>query len=313
MKNPTPTSPPGPPPEHFPAPWASDWGEDPYGLWQSLTYRGVRQAFRWMPPGRFLMGSPENEYARYDNELQHEVILTRGFWLAETACTQALWQAVMGENPSYFKGDQRPVERVSWNEAQDFIKRINGTVPGLEARLPTEAEWEYACRAGTTTSFSFGEDITPDQVNYDGNYPYRVDKTGLSRGETVEVASLPANPWGLYEMHGNVWEWCQDWYGDYPKGPVVDLTGPTTGERRVLRGGSWILLGRCARSAYRLRDEPGDRVDDFGFRLALGPKLRRDERAGQGKGGAGQTAREAPGGREKRGRAGPAARKQPAK
>ena len=297
MKHSASTPPPGPPPEHFPAPWASDWGEDPYGLWQSLTYRGVRQAFRWMPPGRFLMGSPEDEHDRDNDELQHEVMLSRGFWLAETACTQALWRAVMEKNPSQFQGERRPVETVSWDEVQDFIARLNGAVPGLEARLPTEAEWEYACRAGTTTPFSFDGDITSEQVNY-----------GVQRQETVEVASLPANPWGLYEMHGNVWEWCQDGYGVYPAEPVIDPTGPETGEGRVLRGGSWFYVGRYARSAYRLRDEPGNRYASYGFRLALGPELRRDERAGGGEGGAGQTARGAPGGREKRGRAGPAER-----
>ncbi|MBE2295280.1 MAG: formylglycine-generating enzyme family protein [Phycisphaerales bacterium] len=273
MTNPAPTPPPGPAPEHFPAPWASDWGEDPCGLWQSLTYRSVRQAFRWLPPGQFLMGSPENEHDRGSDEFQHEVTLTRGFWLAETACTQALWQAVMGKNPSQFKGERRPVEQVSWNEVQEFIKRLNDVVPGLTARLPTEAEWEYACRAGTTTPFSFGEDITPEQVNYDGQYPYRGSKKGLSRGETVEVASLPANPWGLYEMHGNVWEWCQDQYGDYSQGPVIDPTGTETGGRRVLRGGSWLDDGRLVRSAYRPRHDPGFRLDFIGFRLALGPEL----------------------------------------
>jgi formylglycine-generating enzyme required for sulfatase activity len=150
----------------------------------------------------------------------------------------------------------------------------------LEARLPTEAEWEYACRAGTITPFSFGEDITPDQVNYDGNSPYRGSKKGLSRGETVEVASLPANPWGLYEMHGNVWEWCQDWFRAYPAEPVVDPTGPEAGERRVLRGGSWFRNGRNARAACRVRVESGLRGRIDGFRLALGPEIRQDERAG---------------------------------
>ncbi|MDG4550166.1 MAG: formylglycine-generating enzyme family protein [Candidatus Contendobacter sp.] len=289
--------------------WAHTLGRDGKGLFAAFSIRGVTQRVRWIWPGRFLMGSPEEEHDRFSNELQHEVILTRGFWLAETACTQALWQAAMGKNPSGFKGQQRPVETVSWDDAQDFIARLNGAVPGLEARLPTEAEWEYACRAGTTTPFSFGEDITPEQVNYGGSYPYRGNQKGQYRGKTVEVASLPANPWGLYEMHGNVWEWCQDWYGAYHAESAVDPPGPETGEWRVLRGGSWFDFGRNARSASRIHGGPGDRSDDFGFRLALGPELRQDERAGQGQGGVGQTAREAPGGREKRGRAGPAARK----
>ncbi|MCB1777332.1 MAG: formylglycine-generating enzyme family protein [Candidatus Competibacteraceae bacterium] len=239
---------------------------------------------RWIWPGRFLMGSPENEHGREDDEFQHEVILTRGFWLAETACTQSLWQAVMGKNPSEFKGEQRPVEEVSWDDVQDFIKRLNDAVPGLTARLPTEAEWEYACRAGTITPFSFGEDITPEQVNYDGKYPYHGNKKGLDRSETVEVASLPANPWGLYEMHGNVWEWCQDWYGGYPQGSIIDPTGSETGEGRVLRGGSWFHNGRYVRSAYRNLFDPGYRDGFYGFRLALGPELRQEEpvKAGQG-------------------------------
>jgi len=306
VKNPAPAPPPGPPPSIFPPPGLATGAKTPTDC--GMTYRGVRQAFRWLPPGRFLMGSPEDEHNRLDNELQHEVILTRGFWLAETACTQALWQSVTGKNPSHFKGERRPVEQVSWNDVQDFIARLNGAVPGLEVRLPTEAEWEYACRAGTTTPFSFGEDITPEQVNYDGDYPYRSGKKGRSRGETVEVASLPANPWGLYEMHGNVWEWCQDWYGVYPEGSVADPTGPDPGGRRVLRGGSWIDFGRDARSAYRDHSEPGLRRGSLGFRLALGPEPWRDEPVRQGEGGAGQTVREAPGGRGQRGRAGPAGR-----
>ncbi|MDS4040296.1 MAG: formylglycine-generating enzyme family protein [Candidatus Competibacter sp.] len=249
-------------------PWAHTLGRDGKGLFAAFSIRGVTQRVRWIWPGRFLMGSPEDEHDRLDGELQHEVILTRGFWLAETACTQALWRAVTGENPSHFKGERRPVERVSWSDAQQFIEQLNSAVPGLEARLPTEAEWEYACRAGTTTLFSFGEDITPEQVNYNGNYPYRGEK-GLSRGETVEVASLPANPWGLYEMHGNVYEWCQDWYSDYPEGLAVDPPGPATGDRRVLRGGSWFYGGRDARSAFRSHFVPGIRHHLYGFRLAL--------------------------------------------
>ncbi|MEW6220414.1 MAG: formylglycine-generating enzyme family protein [Thermodesulfobacteriota bacterium] len=227
-------------PDSFPAPWASDWGEDRYGrLWMAFTFQGVRQVLRWIRPGSFQMGSPPNEPERFKNEEQHEVILTRGFWLADTACSQRLWQAVMGENPSRFKGEARPVERVGWEDCQAFLARINEQVPGLELRLPSEAEWEYACRAGTTTPFSFGTTITPDQVNYDGNHPYAGDRKGLYRQETVDVKSLPANPWGLYEMHGNVWEWCADWYGEYSAATVVDPVGPFTGTGRVLRGGSW--------------------------------------------------------------------------
>ncbi len=288
--------------------WADQASMDPNGVIATFRVRKVTQRMRWIWPGQFWMGSPKDEHDRFDDELQHEVILTRGFWLAETACTQALWRAVMGQNPSHFQGERRPVEQVSWNDVQEFIVRLNGAVPGLAARLPTEAEWEYACRAGTTTPFSFGEDITSEQVNYDGDYPYRSDKKELSRGETVEVGSLPANPWGLYEMHGNVWEWCQDGYGVYPEGSVADPTGPPPGVRRVLRGGSWIRYGRDARSASRNRHEPGARSHDFGFRLALGPEPWRDEPVRQGEGGAGQTAREAPGGRGQRGRAAPAGR-----
>jgi formylglycine-generating enzyme required for sulfatase activity len=231
---------------------------------------GVRQALRWIPPGRFRMGSPSTEPERDDDERLHEVVLTWGFWLAETACTQALWEAVMGENPSHFKGLERPVENVSWEDVQGFIARLNERVSGLEVRLPTEAEWEYACRAGTKTPFWFGDQITPEQANYDGNYPYAGGKKGVYREETVEVKALPANGWGLYQMHGNVWEWCADWYSEYPEGTVIDPSGPQGGADRVLRGGSWVVNGRRLRSAYRNRDGPGNRYGHIGFRLARG-------------------------------------------
>jgi len=258
-------------PPCFPEPWASAWGEDRFGLWMTLIYQNAKQTFRWIEPGAFMMGSPETELGRYDRETQHEVTLTQGYWLADSACTQALWLAVTGDNPSRFKDDaNNPVEQISWNDADKFIHQINQSVIGLDARLPTEAEWEYACRAGTATPFSLGENMTPDQVNYDGNYPYAGGAKGLYREKTVPVKSLPPNPWGLHEMHGNVWEWCQDRFAAFDAMPQTDPLGPETGADRVLRGGSWLYHGRYVRSAHRGRLEPDGRGSNFGFRLALG-------------------------------------------
>ena len=250
-------------------------GRDQYGLYVDLMVKSIIQRFRWCEPGTFMMGSPPDEPERYNDEVLHQVTLTRGFWLADTTVTQALWQAVMGNKPSRFKGAERPVERVSWKDAQDFIKKLNGMVPGLSARLPWEAEWEYACRAGTTTPFSFGANITPEQVNYDGNYPYDNGKKGFYRQEPVVVKSLPCNAWGFYEMHGNVWEWCQDYYQeDLGVESAVDPHGPDTGDFRVVRGGSWFDGGGRVRSACRLGNVPGYRLSIQGFRLSLGHELR---------------------------------------
>ncbi|WP_374495622.1 formylglycine-generating enzyme family protein [Zoogloea sp.] len=261
-------------PDPFPPPWASEWEEDAeWGLAATLNLNGVKQTFRWIQPGTFLMGSPRDELGRYSDETQHKVTLSRGYWLADTACTQALWQAVMGDNPSRFKVyPANPVEQVSWNDVQTFFARLDALVPGLDAGLPSEAQWENACRAGTTTPFSFGENITSEQVNYDGNFPYAGGKKGLYRACTVPVKSLPPNPWGLYEMHGNVREWCADWFGNYPQGPQVDPSGPPEGVERVLRGGSWINDGQYCRAAARCRNEPGFRGNTIGFRLAPGQR-----------------------------------------
>ncbi|CAG1021730.1 Formylglycine-generating enzyme [Patescibacteria group bacterium] len=261
-------------PKPFPTLWATAFGEDEYGLWIELTVNNVKQVFRWIEAGTFLMGSPEDEPERLERETQHQVTLTHGYWLAETACTQALWQAVMGNNPAEFKGENNPVEKVSWLDTQTFLDKLNQLIPNLNARLPTEAEWEYACRAGTTTPFSFGENITPEQVNYDGNYPYNGAEKGLYRGKTVAVKSLPPNDWGLYEMHGNVWEWCDDWFGDYPNQAVTNPTGATEGISRVLRGGSWFDFAGGARSAVRSGNDPGYRNLLIGFRFALGQPAR---------------------------------------
>jgi formylglycine-generating enzyme required for sulfatase activity len=257
-------------PDEFPEAWASDWGEDEYGIFMGFTYKGVRQDFRWIEPGTFLMGSPTDEPARDNDETQHAVTLSKGYWLADTCVTQALWEAVMGANPSRFQGANHPVENVSWDDAQAFITRMNEMKAALRLCLPTEAQWEYACRAGTSTPFSFGDEISPEIVNYDGNYPYHNGSKGEFREQTVEVGSLPPNAWGLYEMHGNVWEWCQDWYGDYGAVAQVDPQGPGEGTRRVWRGGSWFILGRLCRSACRDHFGPSFHYGSNGFRLARG-------------------------------------------
>ena len=261
-------------PIQFPDAWASEWGEDRYGLWQAFTYQGIRHAFRWIPPGSFMMGSPESEQGRYEDEDLHSVSLSRGFWLAETTVTQALWRAVMPENISTFKGDNRPVETVSWDDVQAFIERLKQLHPGLHTRLPWEAEWEYACRAGRLTPFNFDGAMTLTKVNYRGTWEYKVDEWGEgAKRETAEVKSYPCNDWGLYEMHGNVWEWCQDrWQSNLGKEAVCDpwqqpLDSVTA---RVVRGGSWINDGRFVRSAIRCGNTPDDRGDGLGFRLALG-------------------------------------------
>ncbi|MBM4202365.1 MAG: formylglycine-generating enzyme family protein [Gammaproteobacteria bacterium] len=249
----------------------------PYGVYADLSletsHGRATQRLRWIEPGTFRMGSPEDEAERKDREgPRHRVTLTRGFWLADTACTQALWLTVMGDNPSRFQGDpERPVEQVSWQRVQDFLRALEVLLPGVRADLPTEAEWEYACRAGTETPFSFGATITPEQVNYDGQYPYAGGAKGLYRGTTVPVKSLPASPWGLYEMHGNVWEWCADGQRDYTAEPAEDPVGPLSGylTLRVVRGGSRFIDAGFARSAYRFRIVPGDVSSDRGFRLCL--------------------------------------------
>lgn len=262
-------------PRPFPPPFASAWGDDRYGLWADLEVpagdgAGIVQKLRWIEPGRFLMGSPETEAERSDDEgPQHEVTISRGFWLFDTACSQGLWKAVMRSNPSYFQDANRPVETVSWNDVRKFLAKLNERIHGLDLVLPTEAQWEYACRAGTQTPFSFGETITADQVNYDGNHPYGRDKKGSYREETVPVGCLPANRWGLYEMHGNVWEWCADGRRAYTMASVTDPVGPCDlGADRALRGGSWLSYARLVRSAYRRAFHSRNRGDFSGFRCA---------------------------------------------
>jgi uncharacterized protein (TIGR02996 family) len=224
----------------------------------------VEMAFAWIPPGSFLMGSPESEEGRDDDESQHRVTLTRGFWLGVVPVTQPQWRAVMGENPSGFRGKDRPVDRVTWEDCQEFCRRLGERV-GQPFRLPTEAEWEYACRAGTTSSFFIGQTITTKLANFD--YAYGKTVRGYLREKTTPVGTFPLNAWGLFDMHGNASEWCQDWYADYTPKAGQDPTGPARGMERVLRGGSWSSSPQNCRAASRFQYTPAFRFYPFGVRV----------------------------------------------
>ena len=232
--------------------------------------------FVYIEPGTFMMGSPADEPDRGSDETQHQVTLSKGFYIQITEVTQGQWTAVMGSNPSHFKncGDDCPVESVSWDDTQSFITALNALGEGTY-RLPTEAQWEYACRAGSTRAFANGG-ITAYQEMYDCNNDPNLSAMGWycynSDNKTHPVAQKQANAWGLYDMHGNVWEWCQDWYGTYPSGSVTDPVGPTSGSYRVIRGGGWTGSARYCRSANRHALTPDFRdYIDRGFRVALLP------------------------------------------
>ncbi|MDD3588419.1 MAG: SUMF1/EgtB/PvdO family nonheme iron enzyme, partial [Thermoguttaceae bacterium] len=241
------------------------------GQKKTLTIKGIDYTFCWCPAGTFTMGSPETEEGRSDQETPHEVTLSRGFWLLESEVTQAMWESVMGNNPSKFKGAKLPVEQVSWTDCQEFITRLNAESSELQMRLPSEAEWEYACRAGTSSPYSFGGELNGDKANCNGNDPYGTTEKGKYLKQTREVKSYSPNAWGLYDMHGNVWEWCQDWYDKeyYKESPTTDPTGPESGSSRVYRGGGWGSIAWGCRSACRYGDDPGYRPSFLGFRLAL--------------------------------------------
>ena len=230
-----------------------------------------------IPPGMFLMGSPEGEehrYAPYEGP-QHEVIITRPFYLGIYPVTQREFEAVMGYNPSCFKDSpDHPADQVSWKKAVEFCQRLSALPAEEKAgrvyRLPTEAEWEYACRAGTTTPFHFGLTASSTQANFDGARPYGDVPVGPSLQQTSKVGSYPANAWGLYDMHGNLWEWCADWFDkDYfKKSPKKDPQGPPSGTARVIRGGAWKNEGTWLRAAYREGYGPGGHVNRQRFRVA---------------------------------------------
>jgi formylglycine-generating enzyme required for sulfatase activity len=182
--------------------------------------------------------------------------------------TQAQWKKVMGKNPSRFQGDTLPVEQVSWHECNEFCKKAS-KMDGKPYHLPSESEWEYACRANTVTAFHFGETISTDQGNFDGNYVYGIGKKGTNRQKSTPVDAFPPNDWGLFDMHGNLWEWCGDWYGIYPTEDSVDYQGPIMGAERVIRGGAWNQIPKRCRSAYRERSDPRKGRKDVGFRLCF--------------------------------------------
>ena len=211
-----------------------------------------------IPAGKFMMGSPESENDRNDDEDQHEVTLTKPYYMGKYEVTQEQWEAVMGDNPSKIKGEKLPVTHVTWKDCQDFIKKLNAKTNG-GYRFPTEAEWEFACRAGTSTAYSYGDKITPKDANYD-------------ELKTVAVGSYKPNAFGLYDMHGNVWEWCEDWYEDYPAGAVTDPKGPATGENCVYRGGSFHDGVSGVRASNRANSgTPSYRNSAGGFRLVKTP------------------------------------------
>ena len=242
----------------------------------------------WIKRGMFIMGSPEGELGRCDNEILHKVLLSKCYWLGKYPVTQAQYEAIMGGIPSCFKGGDLPMVRLSWYEAMVFCKKLTeiekaaGRLPkGYEYTLPTEAQWEYACRAGTTTALNSGKNLSDlekcpemDEVGWYAYNSGEYDSDGnwTNNGGTFPVGQKQPNDWGFYDMHGNVWEWCLDWYSDgYLASSVTDPKGASTGSDRVLRGGSWYSGACGCRSACRNRSSPGSGSIDRGFRVALSP------------------------------------------
>jgi len=256
-------------------PWAVDAGSDEFGEWADIEYAGVRQRLRWIPPGRFLMGSPPGELGRFAPEApQHEVTIGAGFWLFATPVTQALYEAVTGRNPSSVGGDDRPVETVNWDEAQAFIERLNARMPGLDLALPSEAQWEYACRAGTTTATYAGDlpDLKAAGTDVLDDIAWFRDNSGE---ELHPVAQKSPNPWGLYDMLGNVLEWCADhWHETYDGAPVDGSAWfddeADDSAAGVIRSGSCYVDARYSRAAFRQEVLPDLRSLGLGFRPARG-------------------------------------------
>ncbi|MEH1868245.1 MAG: SUMF1/EgtB/PvdO family nonheme iron enzyme [Nostoc sp.] len=228
--------------------------------------------------GKFLMGSPENEPERYSDESPQHLVTIKPFFMGKYPVTQSQWAVVAGlkkvnvdlnPEPSYFKGANRPVEQVSWDDAIEFCARLSNKT-GKTYRLPSEAEWEYACRAGTTTPFYFGETITTDLANYNGNYTYGAGSKGEYREQTTDVGKFSPNSFGLFDMHGNIWEWCQDdWHENYNKAPANGSPWISGNNQRLLRGGSFYYEPKCCRSAFRLYYRRDGNDFNVGFRVVL--------------------------------------------
>jgi formylglycine-generating enzyme required for sulfatase activity len=243
----------------------------------------------WISAGTFAMGSPTNEVQRNTNELQHSVTLTKGFYMGKYLVTQGSYRSLMNTNPSYFNTNNsftldltRPVEQVSWFDASNYCYRLTqqeqtaGRIfTNWAYRLPTESEWEYACRAGTTNAFCYGSDLRSGMANFDGEYEYVggtgtvFNASGTVLNRTTSVGSYQPNNWGLFDTVGNVWEWCQDWFANYPSGPVTDPQGPPSGTARVFRGGALNSTGRNCRSAFRNSYNPSSGFNTVGFRVVL--------------------------------------------
>ncbi len=255
--------------------WANSFGKDKYGYWANLRIKEQGQCFRWIEAGEFIMGSDYDEFGP-DDEYPHKVKLSKGFWLADTTCTQELWQLVMGDNPSKFKGKDLPVENVSSVEVDDFIQKINSLLETTIFDLPTETQWEYACRAGTDTEYNYGNCASNELMNVD-KYQF---KQSDGKIPTVAVKSFARNNWGLYQMHGNVFEWCSDWWFDNwrrnsviaeSKGIVID---PANLDRedslsRIMRGGSWFHEAYYSRSACRGSLFSDWKCNYVGFRILV--------------------------------------------
>ncbi|KPA18066.1 serine/threonine protein kinase, partial [Candidatus Magnetomorum sp. HK-1] len=228
--------------------------------------------FVLIQPGTFVMGSPEGETGRSSDEVQHNVTLTQKYYLQTTEVTQGQWKAVMGSNPSYFSscGDECPVEKVSWEDVQEFIEKLNLHENANRYKLPTEAQWEYAARSGSTTALANGN-LVETNCSMDTNLNAMGWYCGNADNKTHQVAQKQANAWGLFDMHGNVWEWCSDWLGGYSDISVTDPGGASSGSTRVLRGGSWYDGAQYCRSANRSYSSPGTRSHSIGLRLSRTP------------------------------------------